>query len=244
VPASLTIPQGQTTGTFTVTTSVVGSTQSPTITATSANTATAGLTLNPPSPGPGTIQSLGISPSTVTGGQQNPTGTVTLASPAAAGGVLVTLSSNNASATVPASLVIPQGQTSGTFTVTTSVVGSTQSPTITATSANTATAGLTMNPAQVCPNSLNLNVKVTNVITGQGLLTATVGLDGPSPQGGETINLVSAQSQANSTIFVPGGQTSATAQVPVVNAPTLVGSVAQAVFGSCPGVTATIGLSL
>src|SRR5262249_48952216 len=147
-----------------VTTSGVASTNNATITATSANAVTAGLTVNAPSPGSGTIAGLDIAPNSVVGGQANATGTVTLASPAGAGGGLLTLSSNNGAASVPASIVIPQGQTSGTFGVTTSTVSSTTSATITAQSTNSASAGLTiqqansvggvsMNPASVTGGS-------------------------------------------------------------------------------------------
>ncbi len=70
---------------------------------------------------PGAIQSFSLNPSLVDGGQSS-TGTVTLASAAPPGGAEVSLSSDDiAVATVPASFTIPEGQTSGTFTVTTSV---------------------------------------------------------------------------------------------------------------------------
>jgi hypothetical protein len=70
---------------------------------------------------PGTIQAFVLNPISVNGGQSS-IGTVTLASAAPAGGAIVNLSSDNAAvATVPPSFTISEGQTSGTFTVTTSV---------------------------------------------------------------------------------------------------------------------------
>jgi uncharacterized repeat protein (TIGR01451 family)/fimbrial isopeptide formation D2 family protein len=81
---------------------------------------------------PGTIQSLTLNPNTVNGGQPS-TGTVTLTTPAPSGGALVNLSSNDASvATVPLSITIDEGQTTGTFEITTFVPVSDASALITA----------------------------------------------------------------------------------------------------------------
>lgn len=73
---------------------------------------------------PGSIQSLELNPNPVDGGQPV-TGTVTLTSAAPAGGAMVSLSSDNPSvATVPSPLTIAAGQTSGIFTIATSVPAS------------------------------------------------------------------------------------------------------------------------
>ncbi len=69
----------------------------------------------PPPPPP---LSLTLSPSTVQGGSSS-TGTVSLTAAAPAGGTSVSLSSANTVGSVPASVVIPAGQTSATFQVTT-----------------------------------------------------------------------------------------------------------------------------
>jgi len=80
----------------------------------------------------GAIQSLTFSPNPVNGGQPS-TGTVTLTTAASAGGAVVNLSSGNPGiATVPSSLTIAEGQTTGTFAVTTFVSGSDASTLITA----------------------------------------------------------------------------------------------------------------
>lgn len=82
--------------------------------------------------GPGSIQSLTLTPNPVNGGQ-SATGTVTLAAAAPAGGVVVNLMSGNLDvATVPSSLTIAEGQTTGTFPVTTFVPTSDASALITA----------------------------------------------------------------------------------------------------------------
>ncbi len=71
--------------------------------------------------GSSAIQSLSFNPNPVNGGQVS-TGTVTLNTAAPSGGALVSLSSGNMSvATVPSSITIAAGQTTGTFIVTTSV---------------------------------------------------------------------------------------------------------------------------
>jgi uncharacterized repeat protein (TIGR01451 family) len=80
----------------------------------------------------GTIQSLTLTPNPVSGGQSS-TGTVTLTTPAPAGGALVNLSINDVSvATIPSSITIDEGQTTGTFEVTTFVPVSDASALITA----------------------------------------------------------------------------------------------------------------
>src|SRR5439155_300210 len=113
------------------------------------------------------IASLTLSPTSVTGGQTS-TGTVTLSSAAPANGVLVNLSSNSASATVPNSITIFSGQTTGTFTVSTSSVASVTTATITATSANSANAALTINPSGPgLANIASLTLSPTSVTGGQ-----------------------------------------------------------------------------
>jgi hypothetical protein len=69
-----------------------------------------------------TIKSLSVNPKTV-GGVINSKGTVTLSAPAPTGGAVVTLSSGQPSiAQVPASVTVPQGVKSASFTVSTSIV--------------------------------------------------------------------------------------------------------------------------
>ena len=68
------------------------------------------------------VQSLTLSPKTVAGGGSS-TGTVKLLAPAPQGGMVVKLRSGNTNvARVPATMTVPEGQTTGTFTITTSEV--------------------------------------------------------------------------------------------------------------------------
>ena len=122
-PASVTVAAGATSATFAVSTSVVSASTSVTITGTRGGVAkTATLTVKPVPPPAPTLSLLTLSPSSVVGGEQSSRGTVTLSAPAPAGGAVITLSSNNGAASVPASILIPAGASSASFTVNTSIV--------------------------------------------------------------------------------------------------------------------------
>jgi len=111
-------------------------------------------------PGP-SAASLSLNPAGLIGGNSSQ-GTVTISSAAPAGGSVVTLSSGNtAVAQVPASVTVPQGQTTAMFNITTSAVGTTVGVVISAILIGTQTATLTVNP-------LGLSVS-TPVIPGFGM---------------------------------------------------------------------------
>jgi len=96
------------------------------------------------------IDSVSLNPASVVGGDSSE-GTVTLSAAAPAGGVVVALSSSNpAVATVPANVTITEGNTSGTFTITTVGVPSSTPSTISAVFfGTTRTADLTVTPVVV-----------------------------------------------------------------------------------------------
>ena len=133
VPPTTTVAPMGLTGTFSVTTSPVTTSTPVTITATfNGATRTASLTVTPPSTGP-SVQSLTISPSSVTGGSAT-SGVVTLSDAAPAGGATMALSSSNpALAGVPTSVTVAAGTTARGFTVTTTSVSTTTTATVTAT---------------------------------------------------------------------------------------------------------------
>lgn len=117
VPSSVTVPQGSDTTTFAINSSVVNAAGSATISAIYGGTQTATLSVVPVA-----VSSITTAPQMVTGGS-GATATITLNAPAPPGGATVTLgSSNSAAASVPPSIQIPQGSTTGTFQVTTSSV--------------------------------------------------------------------------------------------------------------------------
>jgi hypothetical protein len=152
VPASVNVPAGATSASFTVSTASVTASTSATISASYGGVSrTALLTVQaaPPPPGPVTLSSLTLTPTSVTGGASSQ-GRVTLSGAAPSGGAQVTLSSGNtAAATVPASVTVAAGATSATFTVTSRSVTASTSATINASYGGvTRTATLTVTPAQ------------------------------------------------------------------------------------------------
>jgi len=124
VPASVPVPAGSRTVAFTATTSRVTTPTSVTISGMLDWEVNGGwfgayVWVNPPPP---SVSGLVFSPSPVVGGN-SATGTVTLSGPALGGGsTLAVVSSNPAVVQVPASVTVPTGGTSTTFTATTSSV--------------------------------------------------------------------------------------------------------------------------
>jgi len=181
VPASVTIAAGATSTTFTITTTPVSANASVTITGTYGLARTTTLTVNAP-----TLSSIARSPTSVVGGN-NSTGTLTLNGAAPAGGAVVTLSSSNtAAARVPASIRIPTGSTTATFTITTSGVASSTSVTLSGTYGATRTTSLTVTVASL--TSLTLN---PGTVTGGSSSTATLTLNGAAPPAGGAVSLTS-----------------------------------------------------
>lgn len=119
------------------------------------------------------------------------TGTVNLTAAAPAGGAVVTLSSNNGSATVPASVTVPAAAVSTNFNVNTTAPGSIQNATISATYlAVTRTQPLAVYPLYV-PTSFNVS---PSTIAAGGVVTGTVIINNPAPAGGITINITESTS--------------------------------------------------
>jgi hypothetical protein len=143
-PFTVTIPSGQSSATFTITTAPVTVTRFVTITVTYAG-ATQSVSLEVDQAASPTLASLTISPSQVTGGA-NATGTVTLGALAPLGGTSINLlSSNPFTAQVPQFVTILEGQTKVTFAIATTHLTTTQTVTITASAAGVSkTATLTV----------------------------------------------------------------------------------------------------
>src|SRR5437867_497304 len=129
VPANVIVSAGASAATFPIATTPVAASVAATISASYAGiTKTTTVTINPSVP-----SSLTLSPSTVNAGSSS-TGTVTLNGPAPAGGTVVVLSSSKPSvASVPASVTVPAGGSSATFTVATSAGAASTSVTVSAT---------------------------------------------------------------------------------------------------------------
>jgi len=113
------------------------------------------------------------------------TGTVTLSGNAQGAGVTVTLQSDNAALQVPATVTIPFGQTTATFTASTSPVAETMVATITASLEGvTKTASVTLNP-------LFLLTLTPDTIAGGSDATGKVTLNDAAPIGGANVQLQS-----------------------------------------------------
>src|SRR5262245_13701222 len=157
------------------------------------------------------VQSISISPSTVSAGA-TATGSITITAAAPAGGVSVGVLSNNvAVATVSSPVVVAEGSTTATFTITSHPVAA---PDFAAISANvngvTQTAVLNVTPSGTTLSTLTFSP--TTIASGT-TSTGTITLSGPAPAGGGTVTLSSADPSLASvpaSVTVPAGATTAT----------------------------------
>jgi hypothetical protein len=133
VPATVTVPAGATAATFGIATSPVSAQTVTSLTATyNGVEKTATFTVNPAASAPVTLAMLTLAQASVVGGTPV-TATVTLSAPAPAAGTVVTLQSKNSTvASVPASVTLPAGRTSQTFTINTATTRRNVSTTISA----------------------------------------------------------------------------------------------------------------
>jgi uncharacterized protein (TIGR03437 family) len=236
VPAMAALSFGQSSASINVTTTGVTSQQSATITATFANsTATATLLVNP-------VLTITLSPAAVVGGTPA-TGTVALAQAATANATVMLQSNDTKAASVPVSVIVPAGQLSATFTISTTTVLSTVMPIITASyAAASQSAPLTIYPAGLpTPVSLTLN-PVT--VPGGNNSTGTVTISAPAPSAGLVVNLSTNNpfvSQIPSYVVVASGQTIATF---TINTPTVSASQTATITASAGAVSQSATLTV
>jgi uncharacterized protein (TIGR03790 family) len=197
VPASVTVPAGSTTATFTIATAATPPVTSDTpvrITASSVGQNT--LTVSP------LLGGLFINPSLILGGTPA-SGLIFLNGNAGSGGATVSLQSNNPSITVPATITVPQGASQATFAINSSSVASATTGTVIATLLGaTAHSSLTLEPALH-----SLSVSPTSVPGGANA-TLIIYLGANAPTGGWPVNLSSSNPGAASvpgTVTVPAG---------------------------------------
>jgi len=211
VPTTVTIPEGQTSATFQITTSPVATNTKPTI-----NARYNGIVLqsNFDLAAP-LIQSVTATPQSQYGGV-NITGTVNLTGPAPSGGKTVNLTSSNTSrVNVPSSVLVPAGSSSANFAMTTSPTLANASSVVTAT---TGAVSRTVFVAVVAPVFQNATL-ATNSIKGGLSTTMTLTIGTPAPSG-YTITLASGASsfvQFPTSFAIPAGQT--TVNLPVTTSP-------------------------
>ena len=144
VPAAVTVAQGMTSATFGIATSAVTMPTSTTISASYGGVTKATTFTVTPASAPA-LASVALTSTSIVGGTST-TGRATLTAPAGSGGAVVTLRSSNPTLVgVPASVVVPAGATSTTFTVTTTVTKRNATAAVYATYASvTKTASLTV----------------------------------------------------------------------------------------------------
>lgn len=132
----------------------------------------------------GTISALSINPSLLTGGA-SATGTVDLAFPDPGPTVVRLFSSNSSVAQVPVSFTIPAGQTTGTFTLTTSASAPAEIVQITAATPDNGLRqyNVSVNPSQPAGNTLtSVSFIPSSIVAGQNA-TGTARFSGPMPDG-------------------------------------------------------------
>ncbi len=161
VPATVNIAAGAQSQSIAATTSAVAANTPVTVTASFGGVSKSVVVTLLPVPPAGQLSSLGMFPNTITGGS-TALGIIGLTNPAPAGGYTVTLSTNNAIATVPATFTVPAGETTGSFTVTTAPVTQSTGLTVFARAGTlTALAPLTVTPATPPVTSVGLTVNAT-----------------------------------------------------------------------------------
>jgi N-acetylneuraminic acid mutarotase len=133
VPASVTVTEGTISASFTVNTNPVSSATSVTIAAAYNNSnASATLWVGATSTPVPTLSALTLNPTSIKGGLTS-TGKVTLSAPAPSGGAVISLASSNTNiAIVPATITVPAGAASASFSVTTKRVSRSTSVVISA----------------------------------------------------------------------------------------------------------------
>lgn len=153
------------------------------------------------------VSGLTLAPSTVLGGSSSQ-GTVTISAPAGTGGVTVALSSSNTTvASVPSSVVVPAGNTSVSFSITTTAVGISTPVTITAGFVNSANATLTVNPVfPPPPGTVDIDA---NVSLHQGSSNTSITGGAFSTQGANELVLALISSDALQSNMTVSGVTGA-----------------------------------
>src|SRR3954451_20094439 len=170
VPTSITIPAGQTTGTFTITSNAAAP---PTIVQIMGATAdnisrTHNLSVTAATPAGPSLSSVSFIPTLIVGGQ-NATGTVRFTAPMTQGAVVQLSSSQPSVARVPQEIVVSANSSTSTFNLATSTVATPSTVTITASWFGfTRTATITVTPGAP---PIAVVVRITKATWKRGLLT-------------------------------------------------------------------------
>jgi uncharacterized repeat protein (TIGR03803 family) len=212
MPSTIGIPEGESVGFFAITTQSVTTTTTAPITATvGGSSQQASLIITPGTPGIN-VSAITLNSPSIQGGVVG-NGFVTLTAPAPLGGAIVTLaSSNTAVATVPATVIIEQGLTTGNFAITTNIVSATATTTLSANLGSSTKSGLlTVTPAPAM-SLASLAFSPASITSGKTTL-GTVTLSAPAPTGGFVVTLGSSDTSVIAvpvSVTVPAGTVSAT----------------------------------
>jgi hypothetical protein len=209
-PASVTIPAGSNSTTFAITTTSVAA--STTITATYSGASQTATLITTVVAVPA-LQGLFLSTNVAMAGVPVQ-GTIVLTAPAPTGGLTVTLSSSTPAATVPATVVVPFGNTTQLFSIDVGAAATTGGATITASYAGAArTAAFTI-------GQLALSIGLPSIPGGLSD-TATISLPIPAPDGGALVTLTSSSPAAivPAAVLVPAGTTTQTFTIATLNSP-------------------------
>jgi hypothetical protein len=211
VPATVTVASGATSATFTATAGTVAADTDVTVTGSyngvSKSATTKVVLIN--------VASVTLTPASVVGGSATgATATVTLNRAAGSGGVTVSLASNRTTlASVPASVVIPEGATSADVPVATPLsVAAATTVKITATYQGASVDGsLRINPPGLESVTLNPTTLVGGTV---GLSTGTITLNANAPTGGTVVTLSSSDATLTEfsapSVTVPAGSKTVT----------------------------------
>lgn len=209
VPASVTVAQGASSATFTVTTVSLSPGRTATISASRRGvTKTADLAVLEPA-----VSALTLTPGSFAGGCKSSTGKVTLTARAPAGGIVVPLASTNPVAVVPASVTVPAGASSATFPITAPAVTANQAGTVTASfGGGSRSAGLTVRPIGVASLALS-----PNPVIGPAPVQGTAVLECPAAPGDVAVALSTTSTAVArpgvATLTIPAGQSQGTFNV-------------------------------
>src|SRR5208282_4710956 len=163
------------------------------------------------------LNTITLNPATLNGGQSS-TATVTLTEPAPTGGLVVNLVTSSSSVMLPtnnvtlvSTVTIPVNATSGTFTIQTLPVGSTQTALISASNAGTELeATLTINST----HPLSVTSFTTNAasVTSGGTVVGTITLNAPAYSPGQQVFIASSDPsvQPQNPVTVPTSSTTVT----------------------------------
>lgn len=239
VPASVTVPAGQSSATFTANTSPVSQFTFVEIRASATGTTVAANLFLSVSRAP---TSVTLTPDTIVG-PGTVTGKVTLASASTESALVDLVSSNPVLATVPFNVIVPAGETSAMFAVNVAQVTTTSIVQISATYENVTKSGtLTINPPGGDPTLSAVSLNPTGVVGGSSS-TGTVLLSAAAAGGGAVVSLSenSAATSVPASVTVPAGATSANFTVTTTSVTTATTATISAVFG---GLTRTAALTV